>query len=329
MSLFLGDIRLRTIMTQGLEDISKNPWLLDDILGDTKSNPYLQKLYGTQIESCKQWLANNRINIVLSEREDKLEFPAITIELGSSNEKLDMKHLGDLSTEKERFLPQNINRPIPYVLKPILGSYDPTSGSFTFSSAVDLSLVAPGMILVEPSTGTGYSIQSVQSATVVQLIPGLTIPTATYGIIPQYQHFEARIGHTFMQEQYVIGCHGLDQQTLLWLHSIVVYSLLRYRQSLLEEGGFAESIIKSGKMYPNQGYSDSGQVIWSRDVSIEGQVENQWIMQPHRVIESTGFKGPLKIISNITDTFEDLSTVNWSTIMDEARAADVVLDEDC
>jgi hypothetical protein len=43
-------------------------------------------------------------------------------------------------------------------------------------------------------------------------------------------------------------------------------------------------------------------------------------MQPHRVIENVaygnanGYQGGVKIISNTTDNFEDLNTVNWSAI---------------
>lgn len=317
MSLFLGDIRIKTALELGLEDITKNPWLLDDILGDTISNKYLRERYGSQIESCKQWLANNRINFFMSNRDDKMEFPCIVIEMGTSSEKADMKHMGDLSTETVKLLPNNINKPIPYVIKPLVGSYDPTSGAFAFSSEVDLRAVANGMVLVDPTTGTGYIIQSVTVANQVNLLTSLSIPTGSYGIIPQYQFYESKIGHTFMQEPYTITCNAMDQQTLLWLHSIAVYSLLRYRQALLEKDGYAESIISSSKMYPNPDYSDAGQVMWSRDIEITGQVENRWYAQPHRIIEDTLFtSGGVKIISNVTDTFEDLNTVNWSTIQD-------------
>ena len=313
MSLFLGDQRLKACIQLGLEDIQKNLWILNDILGDSVANPYLQKLYGTQIESCKQWLANNRINIFMSARDDKVEFPCITIELGNSSEKSEMKHMADLSTETIQLMPTDINRPIPYVIKPISGSYEPISGSFTFGSAVDLTIVAPGMILVDPATGNGYVINDINTTTQIQLSTGLSLSAPTYGIVPKYQYFETRISHTFMQEIYTISCHCNDQQTLLWLHSIVTYSLLRYRQSLLEEGGFAESMIKSSGMYPNSTFSDAGQVVWSRDITIEGQVENSWYGQPHRVIENTDYIGPIKIISNL-DSTEDPSNVNWVTI---------------
>lgn len=325
MSIFLGDIRIKTMIELGLEDISKNSWLLDDILGDTISNPYLRERYGSQIESCRQWLANNRINILLSARDDKMEFPSITIELGTSNEKEDMKHMGDLSTEMVKLIPNDINKPIPYVLKPVAGSYNPTTGAFSFDSSVNLNAVSPGMVLVNPVNGNGYVIQSVTMQNQVNLLAGLSIESTNYGIIPEYQYYEAKIGHTFMQEPYKVVCNAMDQQTLLWLHSITVYSLLRYRQVLLEKDGYAESLISSSPMYANQDYSDTGQVIWSRDINITGQVENRWYMQPHRIIENVAYGNPngsdggMKIISNITDTFENLNTVNWSTLQDIAE----------
>jgi hypothetical protein len=327
MSLFLGDIRIKTMLELGLEDISKNPWLLDDILGDTMGNPHLKERYGNQIESCKQWLANNRINILLSARDDKMEFPSITIELGTSNEKADMKHMGDLSTESVRLLPNDINKPIAYVVKPAAGSYNAVTGAFTFTSTVDLSAVTPGMVLVDPATGNGFVIQSINSATQIGLLLNLAVNAVKYGIIPEFQYYETKIGHTFMQEPYKIVCNAMDQQTLLWLHSIAVYSLLRYRQTLLEKDGYAESLISSSGMYPNADYSDAGQVIWSRDINLTGQVENRWYAQPHRIIENIalgqgeGFTGGVKIISNLNDT-EDLKTVNWSTIQDFVDSQD-------
>ncbi len=328
MALWLGDIRIKTMIELGLEDISKNPWLLDDILGDTLGNQYLRERYATQINSCKQWFANNRIYIFLSARDDKMEFPCITIEVGTSNEKPDMKHMGDISVENTKLMANNINKPIPYVVKPVQGSYVPSTGIFSFASDVNLSLVSPGMVLVDPATGNGYVIQGITPENELNLLTGLTLPATAYGIIPQYQFYETKIGHTFMQEPYKITCNAMDQQTLLWLHSIAVYSLLRYRQALLEKDGYAESLISSGPLYPNPDYSDAGQVIWSRDINLTGQVENRWWMQPHRLIENInlgnndGFTGGIKIISNITDTFEDLSTVNWSTLADIAAQGD-------
>lgn len=323
--LFLGDIRLKAAVELGLEDISKNPWLLNDVLGDTVSNPYLRERYGSQIESCKQWLANNRINVYLSERDDKMDFPSVVIKVETSNELPEMKTMADLSVDTIKLIPNVINKPIPYVVKPLLGSYDLISGSFSFGSSVDLNAVSPKMILVNPATSTGYIIQSVTVANQVNLLTGLSIQSGTYGIVPEYHYYEARIGQTWMREPYKITCNANDQQTLLWLHSIATYSLLRYRQVLLEADGYAESMISSSPIYPNPDYSDAGQVIWSRDINITGIVPARWISQPHRIIENiaigngNGYEGGIKILSNITDNFEDLSTVSWSTLADIAN----------
>lgn len=316
MSLFLGDIRIKAMLQLGIEDIKKNDWILNDVLGDTVANHYLRERYASQIDSCKQWLANNRLadNIYLSSREDKMDFPNIVIEVGTSNEKADMKHMADLSTQTIKLYPNDINKPIPYVLKATSGSYNSTTGVFTFGSDVNLSQVAQGMVLVNPATAIGYVIQSVTQVNQVNLEINLTIPDGLYGIIPQYQFYEARIGHTFMQEPYKIICNALDTQTLLWLHSIAVYSLLRYRQVLLEKDGYAESMISSSPIYVNPDYSDAGQVKWSRDINLTGQVENRWYMQPHRFIENIAFPDGIKIVSNLNSTPENLSNVNWVTI---------------
>ena len=178
------------------------------------------------------------------------------------------------------------------------------------------------MVLVDPATGTGYVIQSVTMQNQVNLLTGLTLNAPLYGIIPEYRYYTARVGHGFFQEPYKISCNANDQQQLLWLHSITMYSLLRYRQALLEHDGYAESIISSSKIYANSDYSDAGQVIWARDINITGQVENRWYMAPHRIIENVaygnanGSEGGIKISSNITNTFEDPNTVDWVTIAD-------------
>jgi hypothetical protein len=261
----------------------------------------------------------------MSERDDKLEFPCVVIEMGSSNEKESMKSMADLSYQSIKLMPNNINKPIQFVTKPIGGgTYSSATGAFSFNADVDLNAVSPGMILVNPATGTGFVIKSVTVANQVNLLPNLVFTPALYGIIPEYQFYEAKIGHTFMQENYRIICNSMDQQSILWLHSIVVYSLLRYRQTLLEHDGFAESTISSSKMFPNPDYSDAGQIIWSKEANITGQVEQTFIIQPHRIIENislgnaNGYEGGVKILSNTTDSQEDLSTVNWSTLQDLA-----------
>lgn len=330
--IFQNDLTIKMSIQLGLDDIRKNDWLIEDILGDCVSNPYLIDKYGNkQIDACKEWFKNNQIDIYMADRRDRDRFPCITITLGTSSEKPEMKSMADQSTEKVKLLPNKINKPIPYVVKPFVGfSYNSTTGEVTIpANASNVEGIALGMILVDPITAQGYVINDITSNGVI-VEPGLTITATKLGILPQNQFYEARVEHAFFQETYNIGCHAHgDPQALLWLHSIVLYSILRYRESLLEAQGFGESVLSSSDLSANSsGSGAAGEEIWSRYITLTGMVENTWIKSPRRVIEAVslkdksitnprGYVGGIKIISNLdTPVIIDESTQLWTT--DEA-----------
>lgn len=334
MAIFQSDLTIKTAIQLGLDDVAKNDWLIDDILGDVLVNPYLVDKYGQkQIDACKEWFKNNQVDIYMASRNDKDRFPCVTITLGSSAEKDEMKTMADQSTETVKLLPNQIGKPIPYVVKPFQGySYDPTTGEVTIPSNVqNVDGVATGMVLVDPTTGQGYVINDVFPDGVV-IEPSLAVTALKLGIVPQYQFYEARVEHSFFQETYNIGCHVHgDPQALLWLHSIVLYSILRYRESLLEAQGFSQSNLSSSDLLANpSGSGPAGDNIWTRYITLTGQVENSWIKSPRRIIEvaalrervgsgaSAGFIGGIKIISNLdTPDFIDQSQEPWTTIEDD------------
>lgn len=330
MAIFQSDLSIKTAIQLGLDDIKKNMWLIDDILSDAVTNPYLTDKYGQkQIDACKEWFLNNQIDIYMAQRRDKDRYPCITITLGTSNEKPEMKTMADQSTCKVQLLPNKIGKPIPYVVKPFVGfSYDPGTGELTIpADTKNVEGIAPGMILVDPATGQGYIINDISPDGVI-IESSLTITAAQLAVVPQYQFYEARIEHTFFQETYNIGCHVHgDPQALLWLHSITLYSILRYRESLLEAHGFCESVLSSSDMMSNGASTGpSAEEIWTRYITLTGQVENSWIKSPRRIIEvavlkekdTDGYRGGIKILSNLdTPDFIDQSTQTWTTVEDE------------
>lgn len=327
MAIFQSDLSIKTAIQLGLDDIRKDNWLIEDILGDIRTNPYLTDKYESQIAACKEWFAANQIDVYMAERRDKDRFPCITITLGTSSEKSEMKTMGDQSTETIKLLPNKIGKPIPYVVKPFVGfSYNAGKGEVTIpADTKNVDGIAAGMILVDPATAQGYIINDVTPNGVV-IEPGLTVSAAKLGVLPQYQFYEARIEHSFFQETYNIGCHVHgDPQALLWLHSIVIYSILRYRESLLEAQGFSECVLNSSDLMSNN-MSNGAEEIYSRYITLTGQVEHSWIKSPRRVIEkavlkektANGFRGGIKILSNLdTPDFIDESTQNWITVHDE------------
>src|SRR4051812_23835773 len=114
MAIFQSDLTIKTAIQLGIDDIRKDIWLLDDILGDAINNPYLKEKYGQkQIDACKEWFNNNQIDIYMADRIDKDRFPCISINLGTSSEKEEMKTMADQSTEKVKLLPNVVGKPIP------------------------------------------------------------------------------------------------------------------------------------------------------------------------------------------------------------------------
>ena len=122
-----------------------------------------------------------------------------------------------------------------------------------------------------------------------------TIETATrFGIVPKYQLYKARLEHSFFRETYNIECtvHG-DPSTLVWLHAIALYSLMRYRESLLEANGMAESIFASSDLYENGNFTGpNGEEAFSRTINVTALVENTVAKSPQRFIEAIAFREP-------------------------------------
>jgi len=329
-----SDIFIKTALELILDDIRKTPWLINDIFKDVTTNYYLKTQYHGQLEAVKEWLDNNKIEIYHQLRNDKTQFPCITISLNSSNEVAEMKTLGDLSPYTEELLPNVIGKPIPYIIKPFVpSSYNMSSGFLGIPSTVlNTELIVPGMILIDPATGDGLPILSVIAGGIF-IQKGIALNNApTLGILPHYQYYKARRQHTWNQESYTIGIHAHgDVQVLLWLHSIVLYGLYRYRESLLETNNFAQSIFSSSDLSTNEMDSPGGEHLFSRYITVTGLVEHSWLMSPQRTIESSvllekssespsGYIGGIKIASNTGPlNISEEANVNWYPVEDSGE----------
>ena len=222
-----------------------------------------------------------------------------------------------------------IGKPIPFVVKPFVPtSYDSALGEVGIDPTTPgFSSISAGMILVNPANGEGYVIQSV-TAGIITIEDGLNIDATQLAIVPKYAFYEARIEHTFFQDSYVIAvyAHG-DVQTLVWLHTIALYTILRYRESLLEASGFAESSVSSGEILEDPAYEGpGGELGFIRLINLTGQIENTWIKQPRRFIETVAIEedvncdemiGGIKILSNFdAPPIMDLEDETWHTVAD-------------
>lgn len=323
MGVFQLDLSVLRAVELGLEDIRKNPWLINHMLGDCLDNPYLKDKYGQkQIDACREWFLNNNIQISMHLTNDKDQFPLIAITPGPAPEKIDMKSMADLSTETVVLLPQEINKPIAYIVKPFTPSgYDSSTGIVGIpANTKGADTISAGMILVDPSNGQGFVIQDVTDEG-IQIDIGIDLDATQLAVVPQYQYYTARIEHTFFAESCQISCfaHG-DPQNALWLHSIVLYSILRYRESLLEAQGFTQSSVSSSPLMEDPNYSADGEQAFVRSIELSGMSEYTWIKAPKRTIETvqlrekqgSGYIGGIKILSNSdAPSFIDKEDESW------------------
>ncbi len=288
MAIWQGDVFFRRIIELTLKDIKDNPWLVDDILSDFVLDPMLSGIYGQkEIENAKKWIKDNEISVFLPHRMDLEKMPCITISIGSNSEDRSLARLGDLTPCIDTYEASDIGKTIPYVVEPFsYTSYDQPTGFIETPPEVDLTIVQPGMVVVDPTTGGGYVVTK-KSGTGIFIAEGTALTTISVGVLPQYRIFRARREIATFQERVTIGCHAHgDPNSLLWLYSFMMYGLLRYREGVLESRNFQLSNIETSDMVRNDAFQNIGENVYSRYITITGQVENTWVKAPKRIIES-------------------------------------------
>lgn len=318
--IFQGDVKIRNLIALSLEEMRKSPWILDDVFSDFLEDEHLKDYGAKEIAQIKTWFLNNRIEVLHKYRLDSQSYPCITITLGDSPEVDSEATLADLSTEVEELSPERINKPIPYIVKPFTpASY--VDGILT--SPVDLDTVSPGMLIVNPANGNAWVIETVTGLRTFKIKDSPEIDAQTVGVIPQYRVYRARRERAAFRETYQIGCHVHGDPTqLLWLWAITLYSILRYRESLLESKGMKISSVKSTDMIKDSEFQEGGENIYKRWIILSGLVENSWLKSPKRVIEiaqlkdADGISTGVKICSNTEvpiETVDPQKDDSWIT----------------
>jgi hypothetical protein len=324
------DAILKQVLESTFDDIRQNLWLIDYILDDFTRNPFLRTKFGNkQVQACKEYFRNNNINIQLQFSKDKEKFPAIFLTLGSSVEQQDLRTMGDISTENLILLPNQTGQPIPYVIPPFTpAGFDPITGLVAVPVGTDLGPISQGMVLVNPSNGDGFVIEGVVDGQ-IQIQAGIEIDSTQLGVIPQYRFFTSRLGRSFFEENWNITIATNDPQTLLWIHSIAVFGLLRYRE-FYEHNGLYETHFQSTDIFNPEFSNPGGEEIYCRQITMRGKVEQRFIRGLHRNIESIllrdtnpeavtvedpqGFVGGIRIVANTATPALQQNDQDWYSV---------------
>lgn len=267
-----SDVIIRTALVAAIADLRANPWLLDYVFASLPRDDMTMKDYGEkEVQRAKEWFLRTAIPVFMTPRLDEVKIPCITIKLMDSNE--DIVTLGDV-----HYISREDNDSQWPALSPVFtpDKYNSATGIMVVSTQIQEALViAAGMVVVD-NIGKSHEILEVYEDGSFAIAQGTVADFRNSVIKGAKPSYVTSLESTGYRETYQIGVHVSGEPVYLtWLHSIVVFILLRYKQTLLEARGFERSVFNSSDFDKNEGLPTSENV-FSRYVSITGYVRQYW-----------------------------------------------------
>jgi hypothetical protein len=294
MSIPQTDAIIISAIRIGLADIRRNEFLVNDIMSQFVTDPYLKDSWGKQqIDAFKAFLQNTKINIVMETRlPDTSKLPAIVVKIGGGQEDQQKEGLGD-SPHYNNIRPASTEGIFPDKLitvgpvTPI--SFDSDSGMITFDPSVDLSDVFEGQYVFDEVNKKAYTIQFVMDSSNIMIDSGLRPNLQNMTIRPQSNSVRNTNKSIWFWENYTFTCISTEPNELMFLYSLMMYISIRYKKSLFEARGFEVSTLSYSEVYaPNP--SDDTNILFGRDIMIRGRVEHAAIEATHELITGINTK---------------------------------------
>lgn len=278
-----SDVIIRTAMVMAIADLRANPWLLDHVFASLIEDTATAQDYGEKERSkAKDWFLKTDIPVGMDYRLDDVDPVAVSISLVESTEAENT--LGDVHYQPT----ESVEAAWP----PLVAAFTPEAYSAATgilklpASTGDALVVTTGMVVVD-KVGRAHAITDVLDRYSIVLTPGTIADFSNAVIKGEKPRMVREIESLAFKETYRIGCHTHGDPTILtWLHSIVVFCLLRYKQALLEARGFERSIISSAPFASNPAFGKEN--VWTRSISITGYIRNYWPKATQdRILSST------------------------------------------
>jgi hypothetical protein len=269
--IFPGDIIIRTAIIEGINDLRRCPWLLDYVFAYLNQDELTKKQYGEiEIEQAKQWFAKHNIAVFMSTRIDDPKLPCVSIHLKSSQEQENT--LGDVNYQPVESSAATWTS-LTEEMAPI--SYNKQTGKLVLpQNSMDGLIVVPGMYVVD-ITGNEYLIEDVITNNEIILKDAHNADIKKLTIKSAKPYFVTTIESAWFHEMYQIGCHvSSDPIHLIYLYSILMFVLLRYKQTLFEARGFERSHFAASDTVQNETFGT--EIAWSRFIDLSGFVKQYW-----------------------------------------------------
>jgi hypothetical protein len=267
-----SDIIFQSSLNAALADLRANPVLLNYVWAQLPQDELTWKSYGQKsLDEAKKWFLSTNIPVFVDPHMTEGIYPNITITLMESAEVPAEATLGDIHEPSA----ETNNMTWPSLSEPVTpSSYFPSTGIVTFKNAIPLAV---DCFLMDHS-GRSHRILEVLSDTQCRISIG-TVADFRNTIVKSFNPgWTVALESSSFRESYRIGIHvPSDPVHAVWLHSIVVFCLLRYKQALLEARGFERSTFQSSDFSASPEYgAEGGEPIWGRHITVSGYVRQYW-----------------------------------------------------
>lgn len=287
-----------------MKRLRDNPKLLDDIFQSLVEDDQTKDAYGEkQVAQAKQWFLTTNIPVSMSFRVDEGSCPIVTIGLQESTE-------AEQTHADVHYVPVvDASADWPALTDKFdVVQYAPSSGMIVLPAAGIGDLIpASGMSILD-AEGRAYPIIEILDDYTVAIAPN-TIADFHGAVLKGSQtRLLSTVESVNMRETYVVGCHVMSNSTYLtYLHSIVLYSLLKYKQELLEGRGLERTTLSSAEFRRND--LTQNELMFSRAIIINGYVRQSWRKTTEERIQATEADMVLEKPSFTGDADIDLTAV--------------------
>jgi len=299
LGIHQSDILIRTALLTGIASLRESPWLLNQVFASLPQDTLTASAYGEQeVKRAKEWFLSTDIPVFMDYRPGESKLPCISIQLVESSE-------AENTLADTHYVPYEETEATWPVL---FGPFDPVSYNLQTGVMIVPDSIAgivdfnTNMFIVD-RVGNSFAVQEVVDYNTVKVNPSTLADFSQVTIRSHRPVLITSLESLSFKETYRIGCHSLGEPVnLTYLHSIMVFVLLAYKEALLEGRGFERSVISSSDFVRNQNLDV--ELAYSRFITITGYIRNYWpkIVAPR--IQGTKIN-PLNIsaVGHTTDTF--------------------------
>lgn len=301
-----SDLLIRAAVMEAIRDLRANDYLLDYVFASLPQDPLTAQEFGdAEVRRAKEWFLNTEVKVYLNVNINTVQFPCITIALASSTE--EETTLGDTHYEPR----EQTDRDWPIYAGPLTPEdYDLESGRMVLREQdVGSMVLAAGMLVVDRAGNTYPIVEVPDFSAVVRIAPNVSADFTDMTVRPARPAYITAIESASYKEIYSMGCH-VDSEAVhaTYLHSILVFALLRYKETLLEGRGYERTSLSSSDLRRDE--EALPEQVYSRYTQVTGYVRQAWP-------KVTSPKVAAVLVQPLPDALEGLSEESIQEALDE------------